>query len=534
MPTYPPDLKLLPFDPAVHAPCVGLINPKSGPKKGAPILEVVARTDYFKDRIFNIVEVFKGSFKKDTGFGEDFKSFRAMLNDAKAKAIEKNDPKFRPRMFCGGGDGTASFALTIFFRIMQPDPDNGFPDTGNGFHWTDEEMAKYFPGLIQMPLGTGNDLGRAMGWGHKYPGYVHCGGAAARGVKLQNWMDLAIRVSTPIVSYDVFGFMPPAGQEKMTAKVCQLAVIKKVDGKKQAVMREADPVAPFLCFLYCSFGFIAQVVSRFENFRTNGQIQNKIMMGVKVAEILLGFRAKQLKSGMDGLSIHNLDGEPPEKNGTSRYFPPRDTRKARSYYDIGFMNANSFVGGQVHGLDRASCSTRWCLCGSGREYVNPCDGKADFFRQRLVPTIMKQGTRLQTDKKPGASFRFEAAKGQGQFMQFDGEGRFVFNPDGNEWAFDVQHVLVIPMVCNPKREKYLLSSDSTNSSHDFKICGSTPEEVARAKTRLLKWSSGELISELNATPEEMHRAGFPMNQAFETNVPMPSSSPEPPDTSTRV
>merc|ERR1712232_915233 len=79
----------------------------------------------------------------------------------------------RPRLIYGGGDGTASFALHMLFRTLQADPaisDDGFPDQGNGFIWTDDEMAQAFPALAQMPLGTANDFGHSLGWGHRYPG----------------------------------------------------------------------------------------------------------------------------------------------------------------------------------------------------------------------------------------------------------------------------------------------------------------------------------------------------------------------------
>jgi len=517
--TFPADLQLVPWDPEVHAPCIGLINPKSGPRKGAPILEVCKRTDYYKDRVFDIMDVFKASMessKRAERYGEDFKNFRAMLNDAKAKSVEKNDPKFRPRLLCGGGDGTASFALTIFFRIVQPDPDGGFPDTGNGFNWTDEELKLYFPAIIQMPLGTGNDLGRALGWGAKYPGYGLCGGASARGKRLRDWMDMAIRITTPIVNFDVWGLMPPPGQEEMGVKVCQLAVVKKVDGKKQCVMHEAAPVAPFLVFLYLSFGFIAHVASRFEPKRTKSQIQNKIVMGIKTAEILLGFRAVQLKRGMEGMTIENVPGEPDEKNGTNRYFPPRNGRKGGSYFDVGLMNANSFVGGQLHGRDRASCTQRWCSCSGSRADVDPTDGKADFFRERLVPSILKTGNRLQTDKKPGGTFKYEAAKGQGQFFQFDGEGRFAFSPSGDEWNISVTCALTVPMVVPKGFKKH------NEAPIEFKFCGSTPEEVARIKARMSKWASGALVKELNATVEEMKQVGIPVQgeQYPEDNEPV--------------
>jgi len=501
--TFAADLKLKPWDPAVHAPCLGLINPASGPKKGQPILEVCANSDYYKDRVFNIVEVFKGSFKG----GEQFVNFRAMLNDAKAKAIEKNDPKFRPRLLIGGGDGTASFALTVFFKTVAAA--EGFPDTGNGFFWTDDEMEKYFPALIQMPLGTGNDLGRALGWGPKYPGFTKspCCQESLHGKNLVNWLDMALSVNTPFVTFDVWGLMPPPGEDCMPVKVCELVKVTKVDGKKQCVMKPADPVAPFLIFLYLSFGFIAQVVSRFQPNRKSSQIANKIEMTKATIQIMLGRRAAQVTAGMEGLSISNLPGEPNEKNGTDRYFPPRDTRKASSYKDAGILNANSFVGGNINGADRASCCNRYFLCGSGRKTVDPTDGKCDFFRERLYGTLAKTGNRLMTDKKNGGIVRFAAKKGQGMFFQFDGEGRFAFHPDGEEWRMDIKQVLKVPMVVARSFRR-----NDTDTNPKFEIPG-TAEEKAATKARLMKWVAGGLVGELNATAEEIQRAGFPLDGA---------------------
>jgi len=503
--TFPPNLQLKPWDPAVHAPCLGLINPVSGPKKGQPILEVCHRTDYYKDRVFNIVDVFKATFAKK----EAFINFRAMLNDAKAKAIEKNDPKFRPRLLIGGGDGTASFALTVFFKTIAPDEEAGMPDTGNGFAWSDEDLEKYFPALIQMPLGTGNDLGRALGWGFKYPGFTKlplCCQQSRHGTNLVNWIDNAISVSTPFVNFDVWGFMPPPGEDAMNVKVCELVRVTKVDGKKQVIVKPADPVAPFLIFLYCSYGFIAQVVSRFQPNRRASQLGNKIEMTKATAQIMLGFRAKQFRSGMDGLTITNLPGAPNEKNGTDRYFPPRDSRKASSYKDAGFMNVNSFVGGNLAGYDRKGVMNRWCLCGHDRKPVDPTDGKCDFFRERLYPTLAKTGNRLMTDKREGGIVRFAGDKGQGICFQFDGEGRFAFHPDGQEFRMDIRHVLKVPMVV---ANSFSRKCKGQQSDCKFEIPG-TPEEKSQIVARLKKWVSGGLVQELNATTEEIKSAGIPL------------------------
>lgn len=40
---------------------------------------------------------------------------------------------------------------------------------GNGFIWTDEELAESFPAIAQMPLGSANDFGNILGWGQPAP-----------------------------------------------------------------------------------------------------------------------------------------------------------------------------------------------------------------------------------------------------------------------------------------------------------------------------------------------------------------------------
>jgi hypothetical protein len=358
-----------------------------------------------------------------------------------------------------------------------------------------------------MPLGTGNDLGRALGWGFKYPGYTKCPCCqqSFHGKNIRAWIDHAISVSTPYVNFDVWGFMPPPDKDTMNVKVAELARVKKVNGEKQLILRPADPVAPFLVFLYCSYGFIGQVISRFQPQRRSSQLMNKLVMTKATAEIILGFRAKQLRPGMDGFSLSNLPGAPLEKNGTDRYFPPRESRKASAYKDVGFMNVDSFVGGNLRGMDRTTFCNRWFSCGSGRKPVNPTDGKADFFRERLGPTVAKTGNKLLVDKKDGAVARFAPAPGQGIFFQWDGEGRFAFHPDGEEWRMDICRVLTIPMVVAGS----FMNKRSTPVGQDvkFSIVG-TPEEKIRVKARLMQAVSGALVSELNATAEEIKRAGL--------------------------
>lgn len=451
-------------------------------------MAVCQRSEYFKDRFFSILDVVRG--------GEELRNFRAQLDQARDTAKARNDPAFRPRLICGGGDGTASFTLHIVFKALMM-------DTGASFAWTDEELGMYFPALVQMPLGTGNDLGGVLGWGRRYPGYTRnpfCS-QAARMANLVQWFDEALCIATPVVNFDVWGFMPPPGEEIVDVKTCELAGLTRSGGKKQCVMKPAGVVAPFLILLYASYGFSAQILASFQLVRHDSQLLNVLEYFRIGPSLLLARPPAQLRSGMEGMTVQHSQGDPPEKNGTDRYFPPRATRKDRRYGEVGFLNINSAGGGGLTGADRASFAARWCRCGSGRKPVDYGDGQIDVFRMRWLRTVAKTGSKLQTDKRHGATFHFEAARGQGIFLQYDGEARFVFHPSGRAWRMDVRRVLTIPVVAS--------SSSKPQAASDpvcFRMVGDL-HEVAQVKARIVKWIRGELAQELNATADDIQKAG---------------------------
>lgn len=503
---FPNDGKLLPFDADVHAPFVGLINPKSGGQMGTPILEVVKRTEVYQDNIFHIVDVIKSAKER----GGLLDQFRRKLCDAKLAASGKAE-HFRPRLICGGGDGTGSFALMIVFKVLAADntrADEGMSDKGNGFIWTDEEMSRYFPALVQMPLGTGNDLSGCLGWGRKYPGHVgKCclAGPGRRLHNLQSWFNRALDVTSPLANFDVWGFMPPPGEDKMEVKLCDLATVSKASGQTHLKFRHADVVVPFLVLLYASYGFGGQMIARFQLARTNSQFHNFVQYLKIGPAIFCGKNPQELRYNMDGFSVTNVAGEPLEKNGTDQYFPPRKTRAAKSYGEVGFMNLNSYGGGSLKGRDRARCCHRWIICRGPKERRQPIrfdDGKLDLFRQRIPATVAKTGNTIQTDKRSGATFRFQATESQGIFMQYDGEGRFVFHPDGKDWRMDVHQVLRIPVVLG---KPSLKNPDSEPISFGFI---GDEAEVRRIKARITKWVNGELVPELNASSEEIEKGGL--------------------------
>jgi hypothetical protein len=512
MPSFPPDAQLDEWKPDVHAPFIGLINPKSGGQAGAPILEVCMRTPVYKDRMMHIVEVIKSANKKD-GL---FEKFRTFLNEAKDAAKQK-DAKFRPRLICGGGDGTASFALMIVFKALLANPeraDEGLADTGNGFIWTDEELKNFFPALVQMPLGTGNDLAGVLGWGRKAPGDLRCGccrGASASHAALKTWFNRALDVRTPVSNFDVWGFMPPPGQDVMDLKLCELAAVTREGGKKKFVMKEPDVVVPFLVLLYASYGFAAEVVAKFQLKRTTSQFLNTLQYGIIGAPMMCcGSKVEQKKHRMDGLSVWMPEGSDMEQNGTLQYFPPRPTRRpAHCYGEVGFLNLNSYSGGNVNGKDRSGCHFRWCICRGGatrRKPVRFDDGFMDLFRQRPPRTNLKTGSVLQTDKRRSATFHFDPAdsKGVGVFMQYDGEGRFVFHPEHKPWRMDVHQVLRIPVVIGPG-----VRPPDGGGEVGFAFVGED-SEVPRIKTRIKKWVAGGIVGEVNGTLDDLKNAGLPV------------------------
>merc|ERR1719197_2468568 len=110
-----------------------------------------------------------------------------------------------------------------------------------------------------MPLGTGNDLSGVLGWGRKAPGNSKCpcAGAGTHLRNLQSWFDRALRATTPVMNFDVWGFMPPPDQDSIDVKICELESVVRNGccGKRHLVFKKADAVVPCLCLLYATYGF---------------------------------------------------------------------------------------------------------------------------------------------------------------------------------------------------------------------------------------------------------------------------------------
>ncbi|CAJ1459563.1 unnamed protein product, partial [Effrenium voratum] len=499
---------LPPFEEGRHVPTLALINPMSGAAAGMDILQVARRSPYYKDRFFNIIDVVKGQHR-----GGLLDVFRIELCKAREEALDQGT---RPRLISGGGDGTGSFAIFMVFLALKADParpHEGLGDTGNGFIWTDEELAESFPAIAQMPLGSANDFGNILGWGQKYPGDVMCGclpggGREAALGQLKRWVNAVIEPSSRVVNFDVWGFMPPAGQEQCSFKLAELTGKRgrnpntKINGERNVTLKQAGKPVPFFVCLYFSAGLGAYMTSRFQINRRKTPLRNRAEYVRQLGGIVMESNPPQLAGRLNGVTI-DCEGEP--------YFPPRRqlSNQGRKYREVGFYNINWQAHG-LHGADRASLGSRLC-CGT-REPVRFNDGKIDMFRWKFASFFKNPGVTMQTDKKEDMLLNFSASPGKGVFFQWDGESRFAFNPNGEDFQIYIRKVANVPVVIGPWVNQRLTGPLDNGEPVAFAFCGKDPESVDAVKRRIWQAVSGALDAELNATAQEISGTGLRVSQ----------------------
>jgi len=497
---YGSNAHLPPFDSGKHVPVLALINPRSGALAGEDILAVARKTPYYQDRFFNIVDVVR-----DKRRGGLMDVFRQELNLAKEEAKALG---VRPRIISGGGDGTASFTLFVIFSALCADDsraDEGMEDAGNGFIWSDEDLTEYFPAIAQMPLGTANDFGHTLGWGHKYPGAHAIGArrAVAAERALHEWISAVISPASRVVNFDLWGFMPLPGQEQCDFKVCELGGEQgwnpktKINGNSHLVMKEAALPVPLFACLYFSAGMGAYLLSRFQINRRKSPLSNKLEYGRQIAGILTESVPSQLHPGLHGVSI---------SCGSTPYFPPRSSEgnDGRRYREVGFLNVN-WQAGMAHGADRAPVLGRVC---SSREPAKFNDAKVDMFRLK-VASAFRNGTSYQTDKKEGPmTLTYAGGEGKGLFFQWDGEARFAFSPSGGPFNINLRKILNIPVVLGHEFDARVTGDPDNGAKLEFAFSGETDAERKAARLRILRCVRGELNAELNASREEIVAAGF--------------------------
>jgi len=394
------------------APFIGLLNPRSGSKMGSVILEEAARFPSWHAHLFDIVHVATRPAV--------MAAFRNELLATAAEARQR-DPPCRPRLLCGGGDGTASFAIWCIFRALQV--------ADNDPLWTDEELGALFPALVQMPLGTGNDLSGVLGWGRTI-------NPVDDQARTKEWFRNALSLRRPIRNFDVWGINPLPDCTLEHAKYCCLAGLDP-EFPDRPIFKEAGPAIPLISLLYFSVGFEAFVAALVELNRKESRLQNFLQYGVQISAGMLG--AQRRNVDLSGVKVTVPDGA-----SMRQFFPPpeREQDQGFEYQSLGLMNINSFGGGMWSADDPALYD----------------DGRVDLFRQRdFFGNFMARGLRHQTRKHTRAFFQVPKEV-PGIHCQVDGEARFVFHPGGKDFTLDVRRVMQIPVVIGPDGDRAVGSS----------------------------------------------------------------------------
>lgn len=500
---YGTEASLPTFEAGRHIPILALLNPLSGAAAGLDIISVCKQNDYYRDRCFNILDVTRG--QRSGGLLDVFRIELCKAKD-EAKALGT-----RPRLVSGGGDGTGSFALFIIFLALKADPareDEGLKDTGNGFIWTDEEMAASFPALAQMPLGSANDFANILGWGQKYPGDTHrlCGATNYASKMLFRWFDAVISPSSRVVNFDIWGILPKSGADHVDFKIAEIVGDRgrcpneKVEGKRQVKLREAGKPVPLFVCLYFSAGFGAYMTARFQLNRHKTPSGNRVEYVRQALGIIAETTPPQLQLRLNGVEI-DCEGQP--------YFPPRRDRgnRGRGYREVGFYNIN-WQAHAVHGASRARVDKR--LCCSVREPVTFNDGLMDMFRWRFSSLVKNPGLLVQTDKKRDMELKYNASHGQGLFFQWDGEARFAFSPTGQAFHIFIRKVLNIPVVVGPYHCNKLTGNVDNGLPVRFDFFGDNDAEREKVRRRVLAAVNSQLDTEMNATRDEIFSGSFTM------------------------
>jgi len=447
-------------------PFVGLLNPRSGSKMGAVFLREAQKRTAYTSRLFDIVHVASNHDSK----GDEFRAQLDRVRDeAKAKKATHLGKDFRPRLICGGGDGTASFALTCVFKALMLEGDEF-----TGYRWSTDDLNEFFPALVQLPLGTGNDLAGILGWGRTIDPANNPKGA-------QGWFKKALNVKSPVRAFDVWGLFPSNNGNSF--KACML---NGLDKHGSPLFKVAGPSVPFLTLLYFSMGRDAFVVAQVEHHRTESQIMNKAQYLMQGTQAVLGPGASNVD--LDGVEV--LGGD---ETSQLRLYPPARL-KAAEFQTVGFMNINSVIAGAVEAKDGANFS----------------DEKMDFYCESLFSAgtnmTISAGTHttktlkvaIPTEKHSRSLWRVDGEKQPCTFVQYDGEGRVLFHPNGEAVELHVRQVMQIPVVVDIENEGPPASQPLPAT---LRFTGSEVEK-AETQQRIYQLAHGALIAEMNATSEE--------------------------------
>eukprot|EP00439_Symbiodinium_sp_Y106_P084590 s262_g26.t1 len=241
----------------------------------------------------------------------------------------------------------------------------------------------------------------------------------------------------------------------------------------------------------------AYMTSRFQINRRKTPLRNRAEYVRQLLGIVTEPTPPQLNLRLTGITIDCEE---------EAYFPPRRNlpNQGRKYREVGFYNINWQAHG-LHGADRASLGSR--LCCSSRSPVKFNDGKIDMFRWKFASFFKNPGTTMQTDKKEDMLLNFstEQQKGKGVFFQWDGEARYAFNPDGEDFQIYIRKVLNVPVVIGPWVDERLTGDLSNGEQVEFSFFGKDAEDKQAVRRRVLQLVSGGLDTELIASVEDTYK-----------------------------
>jgi len=176
---------------------------------------------------------------------------------------------------------------------------------GDGsFNWVSSKVFEegFDVALIPVPLGTGNDLARALGWGFKYPGDAAFESIIeiVRTCDEPHWLDLfcieTVKSETEFLEDDKRGNLRPAplntnanitptAPSKKMGKESQSSKDKETDNIPEELLPRLKPLRETFCN-YTSIGVDAHVELKFNEGRWknpekyNSQLMNVVLHGV--------------------------------------------------------------------------------------------------------------------------------------------------------------------------------------------------------------------------------------------------------------
>merc|ERR1719193_979182 len=189
---------------------IAIINPRSGGQKGRSLIKKLLELGI---QVFNLLD-FYGNRESETK-----KRFRSSINisegpEGHCKMKQRRDVV----ILCGGGDGSISSITELV-----------------------EQASSRLTGvqtvLCPLPLGTGNDLCRSLGWGHRNP--------SPRKLKRK-----LIEISSQFLS-------------KKILYIDKWRLVKKPDHTKE-ILLPSGRTPPETMFCYASFGYDAGIALEWE------------------------------------------------------------------------------------------------------------------------------------------------------------------------------------------------------------------------------------------------------------------------------